>query len=111
MATTSAGELAEVDPEGEEDGGTRGGELLGFRRSAGQLVGTARVQMAAAWPSMGVGGCTTATEPLMNTGHHDEVIILSSGFSSSYERDKRENFGRTHLHKVGHLTVNSGKKT
>ncbi|VAH03804.1 unnamed protein product [Triticum turgidum subsp. durum] len=100
MATTAAGELAEVDPEVEEDGGTRGGGL-GFGRGAGRLVGRAGVRMAAAWPSMVVGGCTMATEPLMNRGHHDEVIILCSGSSSSYERDKRENSGRTHLTKLG----------
>jgi hypothetical protein len=32
--------------------------------------------------------------------HHDQVVIFSSGSSSSYERDKGKNFGRTHLHKV-----------
>ncbi|XBJ08682.1 hypothetical protein VPH35_013929 [Triticum aestivum] len=110
MATTMAGELMEVDLEGEEDGGMRGGEL-GFGRSASRLVGGVGVRMATAWPSMVVGGYTTATEPLMNRGHHAEVDILSSGSSSSYERDKRENSRRKHLHKVGHLTVNLGKKT
>ena len=34
------------------------------------------------------------------SSHHDQVVILSSGSPSSYERDQGKNFGGTYLHEV-----------